>query len=216
MLTRVWAISGDSPVTMTVAPRSRAASTVCTRWLATLASSAATPVTSMTTTLARFARMPRRSCSVSWRARCGSISPIIGRMSRRSRTCKHRSRQKPDRLLLLANDALALLDEADGHGDRDAVGGGLVGVEHAVQHAHVAVVLGEQRPREHVAEQEHDPHDLVRLDAPGNDALGEIAGIGLERFHRPRLQRLHVAVVDGRGLGEDLLAAHRRQELWRR
>jgi len=57
---------------------------------------------------------------------------------------QHRGRQKPDCLLLFANDALALLDEADGHGDRDAVGGGLVGVEHAVQHAHVAMVLGEQ------------------------------------------------------------------------
>src|SRR5438093_12281967 len=35
ILTRVWAISGDSPVTITFAPRSRAASTVCTRWFAT-------------------------------------------------------------------------------------------------------------------------------------------------------------------------------------
>src|SRR5439155_1045002 len=60
MLTRVWAISGDNPVTMTVAPRSRDASTVSTRWLATFESMAATPVMSMTTTRARFVPMPRR------------------------------------------------------------------------------------------------------------------------------------------------------------
>ena len=150
---------------------------------------------------------------MSWRARCGSIRPMIGRMSSRSRTCRTGVDRSADRFLLLADDALALLDEADGHGDRDAVGGGLVGVEDAVQQPHVAVVLGEQRPREHVAQQEHDAHDLVRLDAAGNDALGEVARIGLERLHRARLERLHVAVVDGRGLREDLLAAHRRQEL---
>ena len=78
---------------------------------------------------------------------------------------EHRSRQEPDGLLLLADDALALLHEPDRHGDRDAVRGGLVGVEHAVQHAHVAVVLREQRAGQHVAEQEHDADDLVGLDA---------------------------------------------------
>src|SRR5213593_1622612 len=86
MWTSVWAISGDRPVTMTVAPRSREASTVWTRWFATLESMAATPVMSMTTTFARFARIPRRSCSVSSLARSGSITPMIGRMRRRSWT----------------------------------------------------------------------------------------------------------------------------------
>src|SRR5437868_8483039 len=65
IFTIVCAISGESPVTMTVAPRSREASTVCTRWFATVASIAATPVMSMTTTFARLLRMPRNSCSVS-------------------------------------------------------------------------------------------------------------------------------------------------------
>src|SRR5438093_1281694 len=50
MLTRVWAISADNPVTMTVAPKSREASTVWTRWFATLASMAGTPVISIPTT----------------------------------------------------------------------------------------------------------------------------------------------------------------------
>ena len=49
----------------------------------------------------------------------------------------------------------------------------------------------------------------------GNDALREIAGVGLERFHRAGLDRLDVAVVHRRRLGEDLLAAHRGQELRR-
>ena len=42
------------PVMIALAPMRRAASTVWTRWLATLRSIVATPVMSMTTTLARF------------------------------------------------------------------------------------------------------------------------------------------------------------------
>jgi hypothetical protein len=87
MVTSVWAISADRPVMITLAPMSRDASTVWTRWLATVESMSGTPVTSMTTTLARFTRMPCRSCSVSWRARCESSTPTMGRMSNRSRTC---------------------------------------------------------------------------------------------------------------------------------
>ncbi|SLH09912.1 Uncharacterised protein [Mycobacteroides abscessus subsp. abscessus] len=41
----------------------------------------------MTTTLAQFARMARNSCSVSWRARWLSSTPMIGRISNCSRTC---------------------------------------------------------------------------------------------------------------------------------
>src|SRR5438046_142178 len=67
-VTRVWAISGDRPVTITIAPRSREASTVRTRWFATFESMAGTPVMSITTTLARLVRMARKSCSVRWRA----------------------------------------------------------------------------------------------------------------------------------------------------
>ena len=52
MFTSVWAISGESPVTITVAPSRRDASTVWTEWFATCESMAATPVMSMTTTLA--------------------------------------------------------------------------------------------------------------------------------------------------------------------
>src|SRR5919205_902801 len=68
-VTSVWAISGERPVMITLAPMSREASTVCTRWLATVESIVGTPVMSMTTTRARLLRIPRRSCSVSWRAR---------------------------------------------------------------------------------------------------------------------------------------------------
>src|SRR2546422_7130462 len=48
------------------------------------------------------------------------------------------------RLLLLPDDTLALLHEADGHRIRDAVGRRLVGVEDAVELVEVSVVLGEQ------------------------------------------------------------------------
>ena len=71
-----------------LAPISREASTVCTRWLATVASIVATPVMSMTTTVARLSRIAPSSCSVSWRARAESRTPMIGRISRRSRTCR--------------------------------------------------------------------------------------------------------------------------------
>ena len=80
------AISEERPVMITDAPMSRDASTVWTRWLATVESIAGTPVMSITTTRARFVRIPRSSCSVSWRARWPSSTPMIGRISSRSRT----------------------------------------------------------------------------------------------------------------------------------
>src|SRR3954468_20744767 len=86
IVTRVWAISGDSPVMITLAPISRDASTVCPRWLATASSTSGAPVMSMTTTLARWVRMPASSCSVSCRARSLSSTPMIGRMSKRPGT----------------------------------------------------------------------------------------------------------------------------------
>ena len=46
MVTSVWAILGDNPVMMTLAPIRRDASTVCTRWLATDASTSGEPVMS--------------------------------------------------------------------------------------------------------------------------------------------------------------------------
>jgi hypothetical protein len=61
----VWAMSGAIPLTMETAPISRAASTVWTRWLATLVSTEGTPVTSITTTVARLLRTERNNCSVS-------------------------------------------------------------------------------------------------------------------------------------------------------
>ena len=84
--TRVWAIFDDRPVRIALAPISRAASTVWTRWLATVTSIVATPVMSMTTTFARLDWIAVSSCSVSCRARCESSTPMIGRISSRSRT----------------------------------------------------------------------------------------------------------------------------------
>ena len=86
IVTSVWAIFGESPVMMTLAPIRREASTVCTRWLATFSSTSGAPVMSMTTTFARWVRMPASSCSVSCLARSLSRTPMIGRMSSRSRT----------------------------------------------------------------------------------------------------------------------------------
>src|SRR6266849_591021 len=62
---------------------------------------------------------------------------------------QHGRRQLPDRFLLLADDALALFDESDGHGVRDAVRRGLVAVENTVQFFDIVLVLGEQRAGEY-------------------------------------------------------------------
>jgi hypothetical protein len=129
--------------------------------------------------------MPRSSCSVSWRARW----PLAN--------LEHRRGELADRLLLLADDALALGDEVDGDRVRDPVRGRLVDVEHAVE---VVGVLLEQRAGEHVAQQQHDAEDLLGLDAARDDALGQVAGVVLEGLDGTGLEHLDVVVVDGGGL----------------
>src|SRR5438132_8105417 len=124
-----------------------------------------------------------------------------------------RRRQLSNGLLLFANNPLALLDEPDGDRDRDAIRGGFVRVQDAVELGEILVVLREQRAREHVAEEQHDPDDLVRLHASRNDALGQVSRVRLQRLVRPRLERLDVVVVDRGRLGEDLFFRHRRQQL---
>src|SRR4029077_2772971 len=65
---------------------------------------------------------------------------------------KRRSGELADGLLLLADGALAFLNESDGHSVGDAVGGGLVGVQDATQLAEIGLVFGEQRARQNVAQ----------------------------------------------------------------
>jgi len=167
---------------------------------------------SNTTTLARLVRMPRSSCSVSCRA-LGIDDADDGQDEQALANLEDRGRQLTDRFLLLADDALALLDEPDGDRDRDAVGRRLVRVEDAVELVEVFVILREEGAREHVAKQEHDPDDLVRLDASRNDAFREVARVGLQGLVRPRLEGLDVVVVHRGRLGEDLFLRHRRQQL---
>ena len=59
---------GRQPVMMTLAPLKRDASTVWTRWLATVASTSGAPVMSMTATLARCVRTASQAAAVSCRA----------------------------------------------------------------------------------------------------------------------------------------------------
>jgi hypothetical protein len=126
---------------------------------------------------------------------------------------QHRRGQLAQRVLLLADDPLALLDEAARHGVRDPVRRGLVGVEHAVEHLEVVAVLLEERPREDVAEQEDDADHLVRLDAAGDDPLGQVAGVVAQLVDAAGLQHGDVVVVDRRDLAEHLLGGHRRQQV---
>ena len=88
-----------------------------------------------------------------------------------------RGGQFADRVLLLADDAFSLFDEADRDGVCDAVGGGLIGVEHFVQQVELVAVFLEQRPGEDVAVQEDDAYDLVGFHAAGDDSFGEVAGV---------------------------------------
>ena len=102
---------------------------------------------SSTTTLARLVRMPREQL-LGQLARALRIDDADDRQDEQALAdLEHRRRQLADRLLLLADDALALLHEADGHGGRDAVGGRLVRVQDAVQLVEVLVVGREQRAR---------------------------------------------------------------------
>ncbi len=198
---------------ITLAPIRRDASTVCTRWFATVWSIVGTPVMSITTTFARLVRMPRSSCSVSC-ARALRVEHADDREDQQPLAhLQDRRRQLADRLLLLADDPLALLHEGDADGVGDAVRGRLVGVEDAVEQVEVGLVLLEQRAREHVAQEQHDAEHLVGLDAAGDDPLGEVAGVVLERLDRAGLEHLDVVVVDRGRLGEDLLRGHRREQL---
>ena len=92
---------------------------------------------------------------------------MIGRISSRSCTWSTGVESSWIAFLLLADDPPALLDEADADGDRDAVRGRLIGVQHAVQRLRIVLVADEQRPREHVPEQQDDAEHLVRLDPAG-------------------------------------------------
>src|SRR3954471_18562069 len=126
---------------------------------------------------------------------------------------EHRRGELADRRLLLANDPLALVDEADADGHGDAVRGRLVGVEDPVEQVGVALVMDEQRPGQDVPQQQDDPEDLMGLDAAMDDPLRQRARVGAQRLDAAGLERVDVVVVHRRHLGEDLLGAHHPQEL---
>ena len=168
---------------------------------------------SMTTTLARCLRMPDSSCSVSWLGPLAVEHADDGQDEQALAHRQHRRRQLADRVLLLADDPLALVDEADGDRVGDPVGGRLVGVEHLVEQGEVALVLLEERPGQHVAQQQHDADDLVGLDAPRDDPLREVAGVVLQRLDAAGLEHLDVVVVDRRRLGRHLLRRHGREQV---
>ena len=213
MVTSVWAISEDRPVMITPAPISRDASTVCTRWLATGSSTSGTPVMSMTTTLARWVRIAAQQL-VGQLLRPLGVEDADDRQDEQPfADLQHGGRELPQGVLLLADDPFALLDEADRDGVGDAVRGRLVGVEYPVEQVEVVAVLLEQGPGQHVAQQQDDADDLVGLDAPRDDPLGQVAGVVLQRLDAAGLQHLDVVVVDRRRLREHLLGRHRREQV---
>ena len=175
-------------------------------------SMAGTPVMSMTTTLARFARMALQQLFGDL-AGALTVEHADDRQDQQLLAhLQHRCGQLPDRLLLLADDPLALLYEADGYGVGNPVGRGLVGIQNPVEQLEVGLILLEQRARKHVAQQQDDTDDLVGLDAAGDDAFGQVARVGLQCFHAAGLEHPDVIVIDGRRLGEDLLRRHRGEQ----
>src|SRR6478609_226463 len=126
---------------------------------------------------------------------------------------EHGGGQIAQGVLLLPDDPFAFLDEADRDGVRDAVGGGFVGVQDAVEQREVAVVFLEQGSGQHIPEQQDDPDDLVGFHAPRDDPFGQVAGVVLEGLDAARFQDFDIVVVDGRGLGEDLLVGHRGEQV---
>jgi len=114
-------------------------------------------------------------------------------------------------VLLLPDDPFAFFDEADRDGVRDAVRGGFIRVQNAVEQREVAAVLLKQGPGQHISQQQHDPDDLVGLNPPRDDPFGQVAGVVLERFDVASFQDFDVIVVHRSGLGEDLLIGHRGQ-----
>src|SRR4051812_40138530 len=178
---------------------------------------------SMTTTFARFVWIAPSSCSVSWRARCESSTPMIGRMSRRPRTwrtgvessriaacCSRMTRSRSATKLTPTGTAMRFSAGSDAAWAR--VGGGGAPRD-AVEEVGVALVPDEQRAAEDVAEQQDDAEDLVRLYAAVDDPLRQCARVRAQRLDAPGLERVDVVVVDRRHLGEDLLRAHHPQEL---
>ena len=130
MVTSVWAISGDRPVMMTLAPISREASTVCTRWLATVC-----------VDVGRAGDVDDHDLgAVGADAGEQLLGELAGPLAVEHADDRqdqqplahrqHRGGQLPDGVLLLPDDPLALVDEADRDGVGDPVGGRLVGVEH--------------------------------------------------------------------------------------
>src|SRR4051795_4834292 len=115
MVTSVWAISEDRPVMITLAPISREASTVWTRWLATVESIVGTPVMSITTTRAVGADAPQQLLG----ELAGPLAVQHADDRQDEQPLAHledRRGELADGLLLLAYDALALLDEVHAHG----------------------------------------------------------------------------------------------------
>src|SRR6185295_5493717 len=129
---------------------------------------------------------------------------------------EYRRGEFPDRFLLLANDALALLDKAHGHRIRNTVRRRFVRVEDAVQQLEVRLVFREERTGEHIAQEQYDPHDLIGFHPSRDDAFRQITGVGLQRLDGAGFQHLHVVIIDRCGFGENFLAGHRPQQLGRR
>jgi len=138
---------------------------------------------------------------------------MMGRISSRSRTGRTGGRQSPEGVLLLVDHPLALVNEADRDGVRDPVRGGLVGIQHLAQQGEVALVLLEQRPGQDITQQEHDADHFMGLHAAGDDALGQVLGVLLQRLDAAGLQHLDVVVVDRGGLNCHLLQGHRLQQV---
>ena len=144
MVTSVWAIFGDNPVMMTLAPMSRDASTVCTRWFATVWSTSGRTRDVDDDDLGAVLADAGQQLLGQLAGPVAVEHADDGQDEQSLAHREHGRRQLADGVLLLSDDPLALVDEADRHGVGDPVRSGLVGVEHLVEQGEVALVLLEE------------------------------------------------------------------------
>ena len=114
--------------------------------------------------------------------------------------------------LLLTDDAFTFLNETDGDGVGDAVRGGFVGIENAIEFFKIGLVFGEEGASENVAEEQHDTDDFVSFNSARNNSFRKIAGVSLECFEGAGLEGFDVAVVHRGSFGEDFLFGHGSEE----
>ena len=113
---------------------------------------------------------------------------------------QHRRRQLADRLLLLAHDFLALLDEGERDDREDLVGDRLVDVQRRGEAGHVALIALEETSTVNVAQSQQAADDLLRRHAAQDAAFRHAGSIAFRAGVFAGVQAADAGFVDVDGL----------------